>query len=882
MFDLFYVLKFFFSAVIGDMVSEMTEASASLTGLWQIPQCSCASASLTLSDKKQYPYFFRTAGSAVLFGESLVDWVNNMKWDMFALVYTNDLIGQQVLQAMSSRASEYGITTMTRIPLYSLNENRIEKSLSTLEESGCRVVVLADSRTIDQVLILKKAMQMGLMKKGWVWVVMNDISPVLLEKIQSPEELAMYDGLMFISGLWDLKGLPEYDNLNRLWKTQQVPDDFTTKEDWSTLGLSYNAPSAYACTELLALGLSHALDNYPGGRPAGISDLRNSAFNSSNMTPYSYNLNYTGPSGYMEFSEEGDLQSGYFELLYMRKGLSVPYATIKVKKFEFYPNTSILYLGPSTEKPTAMMARYALNPSVHNAAGITALVICSIGIVCCKSMMVLIFFYQYLKPIMVSSPVFCYLQLSGISMIYTSILLYLGKPNVGKCIAVVLLTVIGFVLVIGSLIAKNYRIYRIFQNVFTVRTTRLKSYYLVRIVALFVIIAISPLIVWYALYPVVVKDVMVSNTTYCWLCTYPAAKVGYWGHITISEIVVLIWCSILIIISAFLAFKTRTVSSKWSETTQITYVSYNTGIASLVACPGFFLSTENYSISMFLKISSVLFAATFTLVVLYLPKFIIIARHIIKHNKKLSLYRMNTSSEVELTKHTYSTSSDEKVNLNLVARNLFDFTVEAHEGILPVKKLARYEFFSIWELKHIILVPLKRFFVLSNKTGDGATMHAYVDCEMVNSTEENHHIFRVRTDAGLVFLFQVSDNTALKRWIKWFKGGAPASDNNTANQVAIATEDQQVLPLDQLSRPKMQTATFGVGDSSSSVAQPLVAAYSSFYSTNLMTNSHQQSRMNSESYSTMHGQSMLSSQPEQPMGASNSFGIMDSNWQRYP
>lgn len=161
----------------------------------------------------------------------------------------------------------------------------------------------------------------------------------------------------------------------------------------------------------------------------------------------------------------------------MQKGLSVPYATIKVGKFEFYPNTSILYLGPSTTKPTAMMARHcnyllgkciysyilifmiylALNPSPHNAAGIAALVICSIGIVCCKSMIVLIFFYQYLKPIMVSSPVFCYLQLSGISMVYTSVLLYLGKPTVGKCIAVVLLMVIGFVLVIGSLIAKNYR-----------------------------------------------------------------------------------------------------------------------------------------------------------------------------------------------------------------------------------------------------------------------------------------------------------------------------------------------------------------------------------------------------------------------------------------
>lgn len=143
------------------------------------------------------------------------------------------------------------------------------------------------------------------------------------------------------------------------------------------------------------------------------------------------------------------------------------------------------------------------------------------------------------------------------------------------------------------------------------------------------------------------------------------------------------------------------------------FYNSTTGLASLVASPGFFLTTVNYSIAVFLKISSVLFAATFILIVLYLPKFLLIARHIIKHNKKLSLYRMNTSSEVELTKHTYSTSSDEKVNLNLVAKNLFDFTVEAHEGILPVKKLARYEFFSIWELKHIILVPLKGFFVLS-------------------------------------------------------------------------------------------------------------------------------------------------------------------------
>lgn len=46
---------------------------------------------------------------------------------------------------------------------------------------------------------------MGLLTKGWVWILTNDVSPVLQEIISSKEELDMYDGLMFISGLWDCR-----------------------------------------------------------------------------------------------------------------------------------------------------------------------------------------------------------------------------------------------------------------------------------------------------------------------------------------------------------------------------------------------------------------------------------------------------------------------------------------------------------------------------------------------------------------------------------------------------------------------------------------------------------------------------------------------------
>lgn len=94
-----------------------------------------------------------------------------------------------------------------------------------------------------------------------------------------------------------------------------------------------------------------------------------------------------------------------------------------------------------------------------------------------------------------------------------------------------------------------------FQNVFTVRTSRLKSKYLLQIVAVCGLIAYIPLIVWQALYPVQVQELTIGNSvSFCWVCAYPGAS-GGWVQVTIAELVTLIWCALLIIIAALLAFK---------------------------------------------------------------------------------------------------------------------------------------------------------------------------------------------------------------------------------------------------------------------------------------------------------------------------------------
>lgn len=77
------------------MASASTEISAGLTGMLQIPQCSCASATTTLSDKVNYPYFFRTTPNVVLYGDAIIDWAKNMGWKRIVLVHTVDGPGQQ-------------------------------------------------------------------------------------------------------------------------------------------------------------------------------------------------------------------------------------------------------------------------------------------------------------------------------------------------------------------------------------------------------------------------------------------------------------------------------------------------------------------------------------------------------------------------------------------------------------------------------------------------------------------------------------------------------------------------------------------------------------------------------------------------------------------
>lgn len=111
----------------------------------------------------------------------------------------------------------------------------------------------------------------------------------------------------------------------------------------------------------------------------------------------------------------------------------------------------------SCPTPSYMAPFIALNLTLEDGHGIAVVVICATGMFFCLCMLVLILMYRRLKSIMVSSPTFCCIQLLGILMGYLGCLMYVGKPNPAICIARQFIITTGFILVVGSLIAKSYR-----------------------------------------------------------------------------------------------------------------------------------------------------------------------------------------------------------------------------------------------------------------------------------------------------------------------------------------------------------------------------------------------------------------------------------------
>ncbi|KAG0273101.1 hypothetical protein BGZ95_011104 [Linnemannia exigua] len=602
--------------VIGDIRSDLTKYEALMTSSVQIPQCSFASASATLSDLVTYPFFYRTIPTIIVLLDAILDVVRHMGWRRISLIYDIDTLGWSGREYFAERAQKLGIYILAYQPLttagvpfdptYAFVKDRILSS-----ESRIQVLIATGQNQLELLHEMKEA---GFFSSDYAWVTANDIS----SQLQLDPDFKAYDGLIMVDNGWELSGYAPYDEFLSKW-LRLNPIEYPGAGD---ANLENNEGMAYSCVMMMAYAYRNLIEQAipdPAMRTRQtplIKEILAGNHAADVKIPEFYSQKaYRGPSGPVTLDQNADKTyfppaNRYYIALSMQDGHSVDFGIIFSGNYTFL--RSPLFKEDHPELPRDAPPWALQNPRWGNASGIVFGTLCIIGITMTLISAVLVVYFRDNIVIKASSPTFCLCELLGIMLVMIWCILHIGIPREALCVTQSFILPIGVTLLAGSLTIKNYRIYRIFNSM-TVMNQAFQTRLLLRWVALALFLCVIPVIVQVAIDPP--KPHLNNIRSIQWVrCR--GAKAQIWWIISAAVIP-----SILIFFGVFLAFKTRNVVFLWNEAKQISLVLYNVFFFTIIIIISQFFPLEIYLATFYISVIGTYLVTVLALTVLFLPKF---------------------------------------------------------------------------------------------------------------------------------------------------------------------------------------------------------------------------------------------------------------------
>ncbi|KAI9313079.1 7 transmembrane sweet-taste receptor of 3 GCPR-domain-containing protein [Dichotomocladium elegans] len=424
-----------------------------------------------------------------------------------------------------------------------------------------------------------------------------------------------------------------------------------------------------------------------------------------------------------------------------------------------------------------------------------------------------------------SSPLFCILELLGFIFLYSTILFYMADRTKTVCVAIPITFHIGFSLVLANLIAKNYRIYRIFNNIFITKTV-VTDMHLLRVSGTIVLIELTVLLSWLATSELVMIDVPLSRAVYHVQCAFqgPGSRA--------FSVMLTILPGIQLAVATFLAIKTRTVGkrySKYSEYKQIGISVYNIFFSALIGFIIYSVPTADYFTHHYLTAFIVLWATTFTMLILFVPKLHCFffreessetppssssspSSSDTRKNRRSLPFDLTADRELVSINHMLASptllspskdNGDENLLSPLSMTMPFqkrmrphsrvdeeedkeqDLTMGIHEARVPVQIFLKWiPFVAAWDMKHVFLCPsIACFSIYSEKSHHGQVL-GYTRASIVSCVPEAY-IFKVHGKGFYDVLVQVGSQQELEQWCSWF------NDQNAGSKSYANTNQRQ-------------------------------------------------------------------------------------------
>eukprot|EP01135_Chromosphaera_perkinsii_P011118 Nk52_evm27s2340 gene=Nk52_evmTU27s2340 len=646
--------------IVGPMLSGTAESVGSVGSLWNLIMVSYSAGSAVLGMNRRYfPSFYRTIPSIDQDAGMLGALCCYFGWTSVVLLQAASIPFPDALNLQGGHICD--LTVKGTLTIYEDSEWSYKNVLTSLSQIDANII-LATSLTGDPVKFLELAEERGFTSGQYQWLTLVGLNNNVMSHQESLKE---WQGLLTLSGYFEENEQEKLfeecirNNSNNFEHAQWMIDHFERK---SMIENGY-----YAWDSVLVFGtaLNHVLTQMVN--EGNITDEVNLTTLRDKIYEVVPELTYRGVSGEFSFvkaqgnrfpehvltnivpGKDGNILEERRVAYIKRVNLESENATVEPQEDFYFMNNHYVdkdyFWKPIDVKdhiPYVPLS-YHCEPCVHGMCIPKRRCKCdenwtgdlcdelmyvawdspsSIGILCVIGVVnllavvcfTLVIVYREDSAMKSASPVFCCLMITGVIIVVSFLLTYIGKNSVWKCHLRIWGVVIGLCFIFANLLSKTYRIHRIFNNQTVTKALKLSDFDLFK------------LSLWMAT-PVLITLIIYSGMG--------DVKVGIGGPADerkyvcdtneavglFVKIFLISYLMIILLASSYMSFKTRNVSNRYNEARSIAYCVFISLFAFILWICLTFLLNIGISSEYIVNNLTILVTMIIILFVMFGPKF---------------------------------------------------------------------------------------------------------------------------------------------------------------------------------------------------------------------------------------------------------------------
>ncbi|KAJ3177909.1 hypothetical protein HDU87_004191 [Geranomyces variabilis] len=588
-----------YSAVIGEEYSSLSTTLNYALSTQNIFQCSAWSTSPLLSDKSNFPTFFRVTPDDNAQGLVMLQFVKQMGWKNAAVLASTDSYSQGISDVLVASAGDYGITLLAAAAYTAGAKdtaNLIEK-IQVLQDVGARIVFLLCADTDETVLVHRQLRAQGALGADFVYIGGDAMRSVTANADLAADDLANLQGLFTTSP-------QEYSARTASFKQKFSARNGSAPFDQDNCE---GCASHYDAMWALAYGFQNVMLKY-GQTPAQMAG--NEWFDLDlNITQFLDFPAFEGATQTMSWYPNGDVSTSNFLISNIVGPNQVDIATSTGPvSVVFIPGVAVTFYGGGNTAPLDYPiftddvvgftnAKYDILHAVI--ALFLGVIVASIPVLYVNRNSTV------LRPV---SPVFLALACCGMMLSLSSVYVdAIAETTSASCNGFVAMLAVGFGTVVGSILLKLFRLWRIFDNPVAGRQVFSSSKLLVGS-GLIICVEILIIAIWWGAFPLRATEISDLSARRRYFKCQSDNSHGQTG----LTAVLFIYNAALIVLCCYFAFATRNIYSAFNEAKAIGIAIYNILFCIIITGIVSFMGSTTVATSFVIRTIVILFAVIVT------------------------------------------------------------------------------------------------------------------------------------------------------------------------------------------------------------------------------------------------------------------------------